>query len=245
MQRRCGIHMHAIMTVVTTAAAIACCFGVAAAQRLYVETLLPGTRHSGEHKPAGVLHYNKSIKIEPGHPVGASAFPSIELLPAANQSCASPFGKYAYRTSILLKEAANTGDWILLAGLYQQDGPAGPISPQTEDAFETTNWFYAVEMLFIPMEKMSVSAGLAFDSKDIQNVFVVPEPNLNLLQIGVAISIDYGAAKPAVIDLGYGRLPVEGRASILQSGMVEVDRPSPVDLLSKTWIFSACLNIRF
>jgi hypothetical protein len=111
---------------------------------------------------------------------------------------------------------------------------------ETKEGQEPANWYFTVEMLFIPKGPWRFRASLAIDADELHDTLATPSPNFNPLQIGVAIDFDHDEKSPLVLNLGYGRMPLEGRVLSVQPKGV-----SPEKVLTETQVFSACLNIQW
>jgi hypothetical protein len=135
------------------------------------------------------------------------------------------------------------GEWVLLAGVgWSKDsafGANGPVLIETREGWEPANWYFTVEMLFIPEGRWNVRASLAIDGEELHDAITAPDPQLNPLHIGVAIAFDHGDKSSLVLNLGYGRSPSEGRIFSVQPD------GGPDHMLAETRIFSACLNIQW
>jgi hypothetical protein len=170
--------------------------------------------------------------------------PATELLLVTRQSCRLPLQNAALSAIPLLGGGGEDGDWVLLAGLgWNKDsgfGAKGPILIETEDGQEPANWYFTVEMLFVPKGRWNVRASLSMDGEELHEAIAAPDPHFNPLHIGIAIAFDHGDKRPLVLNLGYGRLPLEGRVLSVQPDGARSDQ-----VLAETRIFSACLNIQW
>ena len=173
-----------------------------------------------------------------------SASPEAGLLLVTGQSCRVHIQNAPLSAIPLFGTGDRNGDWVLLAGLgWNKDsgfGAKGPVLIETGGGLEPANWYFTVEMLFVPEGRWSVRASLAIDGDDLHDAVAAPDSQLNPLHIGVAIGFDSGDKSPLVLKLGYGRLPLEGRVF-----SVPPDGAQPDQVLSETRIFSACLNIQW
>ncbi len=249
MSRQQGISYSTMAAMAGIIAALLFYAGIASAERLSVGPSIQMNGRLDGNLFLDGLRLKKGIA--PGseltiHRTGISAG---ERLLVGNQSCLASFWNIPFSTAPLFGEVGEDGDWVLLAGVGWNKnngfGLKGPALIETPDGHEPVNWYYTVEMLFIPKDHWGVRASLAFDSADVYDSFAAPSQRFNPLQIGVAISFDYGAERPMILDLGYGRLPLEGRVVSLQSNSVNPDQAPAGKVLSETWIVSACLNIQF
>lgn len=171
--------------------------------------------------------------------------PKTGLLLVTRQSCRAPLQNTPLSAIPLHGGGGDrNGDWVLLAGLgWNKDngfGAKGPVMIETEEGVEPANWYFTVEMLFIPEGRWNVRASLAIDGEALHDAIAASDPELNPLHIGVAIGFDTGDKNPLVLQLGYGRWPLEGRVL-----SVRPDGAQPDQVLAETRIFSACLNIQF
>lgn len=180
----------------------------------------------------------------PQLPEAGSAPPETGLLLVTGQSCRTLIHNTPLSALPLLGAGDRNGDWVLLAGLgWNKDsgfGARGPVLIETGGRLEPANWYFTVEMLFVPEGRWSVRTSLAIDGEELHDALAAPDPQLNPLHIGVAIGFDSGDNSPLVLELGYGRLPLEGRVF-----SVRPDGAQPDQVLSETRIFSACLNIQW
>ena len=181
--------------------------------------------------------------VAPQAPATGSGLSDTELLLVTRRSCRLP-SQVAPLSAIPLVGGDRDGEWILLAGLgWSKDsgyGANGPVMIETEGQLSPVNWYFTVEMLFVPQGQWNFRASLAIDGQDLHDAIATSEPQLKPLHIGVAISFDSGDKSPLVLNLGYGRSPLEGRLLSVPS---DGARPEPV--LAETRIFSACLNIQW
>jgi len=249
MTRQHGISYWTVITLIGFIMAVMGYQGIAAAERLSVSpSEQMRERRDGDHL-SDELGLKKGVELKPRHAIDLAGFSTQELLLVTNQSCLASFRNIPFATAPLFGEVAEDGDWVLLAGVGWNKrngfGSTGPVLIETADGHGLAKWYYTVQMLFIPKDHWSIRASLAFDSTDVYDSFVTPSQRFNPLQIGVAISFDYGAEGPMILDLGYGRLPLEGRVHSLQSISVRPDQAHPGEVLSESWIVSACLNIQF
>jgi hypothetical protein len=216
----------------------------AAGDRLFFSHTVPKTERFESHHNSDELRFQKAAEVK-----SKNAIDATELFLVTKRSCLTTFRNIEFPTAPLLGTAGQDGDWVLLAGVSWNKangfGKEEPILIDTADGHGLVNWYYTVEMLFIPRDRWSIRASLAFDSADIHDTLVVPTQKLDPLHIGVAIAFDYGARKPMVLGLGYGRLPLEGRVPTTLSGSEKPDQTQSAKALSETWIVSACLNIQF
>ncbi len=249
MTRQHGISYRTMITMIGIIAAVVSYVEIASAERLSVNPSAQMNDQLGGNHFSGRLRLKNGIELQTKHTIDLTGFSTKEILLVADQSCPASFRNIPFSTVPLFGEIAEDGDWVLLTGVgwnkHNGIGPKGPVLIETTDGQGLANWYYTVEMLFIPIDHWSVRASLAFDAAEVYDGIVTPSQRFNPLQIGVAISFDYGAERPMILDLGYGRLPLEGRVLSIQSSSGKPDEAQPDDLLSKTWIVSACLNIQF
>lgn len=230
-------------------AAVLSCAGIVSAESLSVSPSMPINERLDGNLPSDELRLKKGIELKSKHTIDLTGFSDKELFLDTHQSCLASFRNIPFSTAPLFGEAAEDGDWVLLAGVGWNKnnafGTKGPVLIETADGHGLVNWYYTVEMLFIPKDHWSVRASLAFDSADVYDSLVTSSQRFNPLQIGVAISFDYGAEGPMILDLGYGRLSPGGRVLSPPSGSIKPEQAQPDEVLSEAWIFSACLNIQF
>jgi hypothetical protein len=177
-------------------------------------------------------------------PPTADGLPDTNLILVTRQSCRLSLGNAPLSAIPLLGGDDRHGQWVLLAGVgwnRESDfGAKGPVWIETQGSREPVNWYFTVEMLFIPEGRWNFRASLAIDGEQMHDALAGPGPQLNPLHVGVAIAFDPGDENPLVLNLGYGRLPLEGR--ILS---VPPDGAPTEQVLAETRIFSACLNIQW
>ena len=249
MLRRYRISCSTMFAIVGFIAAMLICAFSASADRLFFSPTIPDIQHlKGDLLPGG-LRLNKPIEPQPRESIHPSRASSDAFRPVVNLSCPAPLRNMSFPLVPLLGEAGQKGDWVLFAGLrWEKDGGASSKNQaliETENGEGLTSWYYTVEMLFIPKDHWSIRASLAFDSSDIHDAFVVSPQKLNPLQFGVAISFEYDNKKPMVLDLGFGRFPLEGSVPAIQSGAAELYQVKPGEAASEAYLVSACLNIQF
>jgi hypothetical protein len=179
-----------------------------------------------------------------GTPAIGSGPPETDLMLVTGQSCSLSLGNTPLAAVPVLGGGARHGEWVLLAGVgWNKDsgfGAKGPVMIETQEGREPANWFFTVEMLFIPEGRWNVRASLAIDGEELHDAITAPDLQLNPLRIGIAIAFDQGRESPLVLNLGYGRMPAEGRILSLHP-----DGGQPDHVLAETRVFSACLNIQF
>lgn len=177
-------------------------------------------------------------------PVTSGGPPERGLLLVTRQSCRIPLGNIPLSAISLPGGGDRDGEWVLMAGVgWNKDsgfGAKGPVLIETQGAREPANWYFTVEMLFVPDGRWNVRASLAIDGEGLHDAIAAPDLQLNPLHIGIAIAFDHGDQSPLVLNLGYGRLPLEGRV-----WSVQPDGAQPDQVLAETRIFSACLNIQW
>jgi hypothetical protein len=194
--------------------------------------------------------HNRGLQLQPLETADARPLangtgpPETDLMLVTRQSCNTSLGDTPLSAIPVLGGGDRRGEWVLLAGVGWDKkrgfGAMGPVMIETPEGREPAYWFFTVEMLFIPEGRWNVRASLAIDGEDLHDAMTATDTQLNPLRIGVAIAFDHGGKSPLVLDLGYGRLPLEGR--ILS---VSPDGGQPDHVLSETRVFSACLNIQF
>lgn len=172
-----------------------------------------------------------------------------QLFLVARKSCLAAFQNTGFASMPLVSKTGGNGNWILLAGLSSSNaaGPGGvvPVLKAKPDGSAPADWYYTLDMYIIPSNRWSIRASLGFDSADIHDALTVSAQNLDPLHIGVAIAYDYGARNPLVLDLDYGRLPLDGHGAANHPIPEKLDRTPTGDTSSDTWVVSACLNIQF
>jgi hypothetical protein len=208
------------------------------------DTLSAPMIESIDGKQTRGLQLKQPGAVDVQSPEAGGAPPETGLLLVTGQSCRALIQNTPLSALPLLGGGDRNGDWVLLAGLgWNKDsgfGAKGPVLIETGGRLEPVNWYFTVEMLFVPEGRWSVRASLAIDGEELHDALAAPDPQLNPLHIGVAIGFDSGDNSPLVLELGYGRLPLEGRVL-----SVRPDGVQPDQVLSETRIFSACLNIQF
>lgn len=177
-------------------------------------------------------------------PAAGGGPPETDLMLVTWQSCRVSVGNTPLSAIPMFGGADREGEWVLLAGVgWNKDrgfGAKGPVLIETREGREPANWYFTVEMLFLPEGRWNVRASLAIDGEELHDAIAASDPQLNPLHIGVAIAFDHGDNNPLVINLGYGHLPLEGRILPIQP-----DDGPPDHVLAETRIFSACLNIQW
>lgn len=201
-----------------------------------IENVDGGHSHGLPLKPPEVL--------DGGPPANSSGPPETDLMLVTGQSCRLSPGNPPLAAVPVLGGGARHGEWVLLAGMgWNKDsgfGAKGPVMIETHEGREPANWFFTVEMLFIPEGRWNVRASLAIDGEELHDAITAPDLQLNPLRIGIAIAFDQGRESPLVLNLEYGRMPVEGRILSLHP-----DGGQPDHVLAETRVFSACLNIQW
>lgn len=166
-----------------------------------------------------------------------------ELLLVSRLSCSLPF-QSAPLSAVPLFGGDQDGQWVLLAGLgWNKDsgfGATGPVQLRTQGGLVPVNWYFTVEMVFVPEGQWHLRASLAIDGENLHDAVAAPDSRLNPLHVGVAITFDSGDKSPLVLNLGYGPYPLKGQLS-----SVRPDGGQPESVLAETRIFSACLNIQW
>ena len=232
-----------IILAVSFIVALTLCNGAAFGSEMHasvpaptIESVDSGQNHGLQLKPPKALD---------ARPVAIGAGPpETDLMLVTRQSCRISLGNTPLSAIPVLGAVDRRGEWVLLAGVgWNKDsgfGAKGPVIIETEEGREPANWFFTVEMLFIPEDRWNVRASLAIDGEELHDVITATDTQLNPLRIGVAIAFDHGAGNPLVLNLGYGRLPLEGRIlSVHPTG------GGPDHVLAETRVFSACLNIQW
>lgn len=201
-----------------------------------IESVDGGHSHGLQLKPPEAL--------DAAPPANGGGPPETDLMLVTGQSCRLSLGNTPLAAVPVLGGGVRRGEWVLLAGMgWDKDsgfGAKGPVMIETQEGREPANWFFTVEMLFIPEGRWNVRASLAIDGEELHDAITAPDLQLNPLRIGIAIAFDQGRDSPLVLNLGYGRMPVEGRILSLHP-----DGGQPDHVLAETRVFSACLNIQF
>jgi hypothetical protein len=244
MKRRPGLKYSTIVCAVGCIAATVFWAGKVSADRLYLSPSRPKIERFENRLHSGEIRFDGSAGVQSGDTIDVA-----EFLLVTQPSCLTTFQNTRIFSAPLIGKAGADGDWVFLAGVRSkmpaEFGRKGPMLHETEDDPGPADWYYTVEMLFIPRDNWNIRASLAFDSDDIREALVVPSQRLDPLHLGVAISYDYGSRSPIILDLGYGRLPVERRDSGNLIGSEKPDQAQPGEAHSETWVVSACLNIQF
>jgi hypothetical protein len=166
-----------------------------------------------------------------------------ELLLVSRLSCSLPF-QSAPLSAVPLFGGDQDGQWVLLAGLgWNKDsgfGATGPVQIQTQGGLVPVNWYFTVEMVFVPEGQWHLRASLAIDGEKLHDAVAAPDSRLNPLHVGVAITFDTADKSPLVLNLGYGPSPLKGQLSSVPS-----DGGQSESVLAETRVFSACLNIQW
>jgi len=166
-----------------------------------------------------------------------------ELLLVSRLSCSLPF-QSAPLSAVPLFGGDQDGQWVLLAGLgWNKDsgfGATGPVQLRTRGGLVPVNWYFTVEMVFVPEGQWHLQASLAIDGEKLHDAVAAPDSRLNPLQVGVAITFNSDDKSPLVLNLGYGPSPLMGQLS-----SVPPDGGQPESVIAETRIFSACLNIQW
>jgi hypothetical protein len=190
------------------------------------------------------LQQKQPVAADAQPPAAGDGLPETDLMLVTRQSCRVSFGNTPLSAIPVLGGGDRNGEWVLLSGVgWNKDsgfGAKGPVLIETRQGREPANWYFTVEMLFIPEGRWNIRASLAIDGEELHDAIAAPDPQLNPLHIGVAIAFDYGDKSPLVLNLGYGRLPLEGRILSVPSDGGRADQ-----VLAETRIFSACLNIQW
>jgi hypothetical protein len=237
-QRYCIVFL-ALVFVAAEVACVGPAFGSEPAGTFSAPAIehIDGGRNSGlPLKPSGGAEVRSPLK--------GDSPTATELLLVTQQSCRLPRGKAPLSALPLFAGGARQGEWVVLAGVGMNDGAGfeneGPVWIETQGRWEPANWYFTVEMLFVPEGRWNLRAGMAIDGEELHDAFAALKPRLNPLHIGIAVAFDLGDRNPLVLDLGYGRMPLEGRILSVPS-----DEARPDQVLAETRIFSACLNIQF
>jgi hypothetical protein len=187
-------------------------------------------------KPSGTAEVRSPLKDD--------SLPETEFFLVTRQSCQVPLGKTPLSTVPLFGANDRHGEWVVLAGVGMNDGTGlsdkGTVLIETQEGREPANLYFTVDLLFVPEGHWNVRASMAIDGGELYDAVAEPDHRLNPLHIGIAVAFDLGDQNPLVLDLGYGRMPLEGRLLSVQP-----DGGRPDQVLAETRIFSACLNIQF
>ena len=244
MIRRYSLNYSIVIFVVGCIAAMMDWADSVSADRLLLNPAVPGIERIESNRLSGVLRLKKA-----GEAHSRRTNDVTEFLLVTKQACLTTFRNIGFPATPLLGKAGENGDWVFLAGVSSNKadglGKEGPLLIETANGLGPADWYYTIEMLIIPRDNWSIRASLAFDSADIHGALVVPSQRLDPLHIGVAISFDYGSRSPMVLDLGYGRLPMERRVPSIVSASDKPDQAQSAEADSGNWVVSACLNIQF
>jgi hypothetical protein len=198
----------------------------------------------------GAPHRTGALRLKPPDAMDSMSLttggaPSeTEIMLVSGQSCGRPLQQSPLSAIPLIGKGSEDGEWVLLAGLgWNKEtgfGTKGPILIETSAGQEPANWYFTVEMLFIPKGWWHLRASLAIDADELHDALAAPAPKFNPLHIGVAIDFDHGDKSPLVLNLAYGRMPLEGRVVSVQP-----DKAQPDEVLAQSRVFTACLNIQW
>jgi hypothetical protein len=244
MAKQHGQSYHIVIIVVACVATLILYLGAAFGDGMSASLSAPTIKHFDRDRQSSGLRLKQPAAVD-SQPLLTGSGPTVaELLLVTGQSCRVSLQNPPLSAIPLLGGAGEDGDWVLLAGLgWNKDngfGAKGPILIETESGHEPANWYFTVEMLFVPKGRWNVRASLAIDGAELHDAIAAPVPQFNPLHIGIAIAFDHGDKSPLVLNLGYGRMPLEGRVLSVQPGGSQPDQ-----VLAETRIFSACLNIQF
>jgi hypothetical protein len=244
MSKPLGIN-HCIITFLAGfVAAMMFHMGIASGDQQAAALSAPTIEHLDGNHRAGSLRLKQSGVMDSKALTTGASLPENELLLVSRQSCGVPLQHAPLSAIPLVGKGSEDGEWVLLAGLgWNKDtgfGAKGPILIETSAGQEPANWYFTVEMLFLPKGWWHVRASLAIDADELHDALAAPSPKFNPLQIGIAIDFDRGDKRPLVLNLGYGRMPLEGRVLAVPS-----DGAQPDEVLGETRVFSACLNIQW
>lgn len=240
MSRSHGIAFSALIVAAWTAAAIVGNAGRVSADPLSVNE--PPLSATGRHPPAPAFQ----LRIHPK--ITAKAAYTLGTGLAGNARSVASGALQSYLLSSI-QLTGQEGDWVALAGLGRPDGSvfgresAEPVQPAQDSGIQ--DWFYTVEMIFVPRGYWSIGAGLSLDADQLHDALTKPLQRLEPPHFNIFLMLDFGASSKMSLDLGYGRLPVEAYATVKQPGLLPFDSNQQDAIHSTRQVYSACLNIQF
>lgn len=199
---------------------------------------------------ADPLEGNGTPRSAPGQQAPAPAY-RLHIHPVIAAKTAYTFGSGAPQAYLLssIQLPGQDGDWVALAGLGRPDNSvfgresAEPVQPAPDSSIQ--NWFYTVEMIFVPRGHWSIGAGLSLDAEQLHDALTEPLQRLEPPHFNIFLMLDFGASSTMSLDLGYRRLPVEAYATAKPPGLLPFDSGQQDAIHSATQVYSACLNIQF
>jgi hypothetical protein len=233
-----------VIVLVGFATAVMSHMGIALGDEGVAPLTAPTIEYVGGHRRTDGLQLKQTSTVDSRPQISENGSPGTKLLLVSSQSCRASQWQAPLSAIPLVGSSSNEGEWVLLAGLGWNKktdfGAKGPILIETKEGQEPANWYFTVEMLFIPKGPWHIRASMAIDADELHDTLAAPGPKFSPLHIGVAIDFDHHDHSPLVLNLGYGRMPLEGRVLSAQpKGM------QPEKVLTETQVFSACLNIQW
>ena len=240
MSRAYRTTLSVLIVAAWTVAAVVGNAGRVAADPLSGNGSLRSASGQDVHTPAFRLGMHPDVKTQAAYTFGSE-------FPAHVHSVASG-ALHSYLLSAI-QLPGQDGDWVALAGLGRPDNSVFgresdvPMQPLQDSGFQ--NWFYTVEMIFVPRGRWSIGAGLSIDADQLHDALTEPLQRLEPLHFNIFLMLDFGVSSKMALDLGYGRLPVEAYAAGKHPGLLPFDSDQQDAIHSAGQVYSACLNIQF
>lgn len=141
------------------------------------------------------------------------------------------------------------GQWVFFVnvGSYHPTEIVQNIPPmdQSIPVRREFNWYYSMEMSFIPKENWRVSANIALDSNEMDDALNLSSNELDPVHIGVSLAFDHPTRNKVVLDLGYGRSTLGGQLPFMLAGSpLSIQAPDSAGF-SDVQVVTACLWIEF
>lgn len=177
-----------------------------------------------------------SLKTNPFVLTPVSTCPSIE-------SSAWPLLLYAHEL------VGEDGEWVFFVnvGWHRPSGVALNKTHLDQSVLNSGqfNWFYSLEMTFIPKDNWRVRANISLDSNDMNETLNHLTQKLDPVHIGVSLAFDYTPQSQVVLDLGYGRPMMTGNLPFMLAGSpLSIQAPDSTGF-SDIQVVTACLRIEF
>ena len=235
--------------IVGVAALILLCCGAARADGLSVSAGQPQAQNLSRTEQSGKLRLVTSTDLRAKvsrNPVQPSG---LNLFLITNASCPAPLHRQAVPGLPAVGGSGKQGDWVLFVGLNWNDqnapGLKSPVLDASAEDERADNWYYNLEMIFIPRDNWHVHAKLSFDTMDIRDALGLSSSNKAPLQLGLDVIFDYDHRNQVALGLGYGRSPLDAHPANFGPGEAEPPRLQPGENGSRPEVISACLNIQF
>jgi hypothetical protein len=244
MSNQQGFRRFIVIVLAVFAAATMSHTGIAFGDDGAAALAAPNIESTDANRRFGGLRLEQTSAVDAKPLTTASGLPATELLLVSKQSCQVSLRQPPLSAIPLVGSGSEDGEWVLLAGLGWNKatdfGVKEPILIETQEGQEPANWYFTVEMLFIPKGPWRFRANLAIDADGLHDAVAAPAPKLSPVHIGVAIDFGRDDHNPLVLNLGYGRMPLEGRVVSVQPEGLRPDK-----VIAETQVFSACLNIQW